>query len=59
MTRKHGGNANIVPAWYGGSRDEICEILLNGFSPVMNLTVLVPFIWLLLIVLLMGKPHDF
>ncbi|PRQ19108.1 putative poly(ADP-ribose) polymerase, catalytic domain-containing protein [Rosa chinensis] len=32
VARKHGGNANIVPAWYGGSRDEICEILLNGFS---------------------------
>ncbi|XP_062028726.1 probable inactive poly [ADP-ribose] polymerase SRO2 [Rosa rugosa] len=32
VARKHGGNANIVPAWYGSSRDEICEILLNGFS---------------------------
>lgn len=46
----------------GGSRDEICEILLKGLvlenlHPVMNLMVLVPFIWLLLIVLLMGKPH--
>lgn len=31
--------------------------VLERLHPVMNLSVLVPFIWLLLIVLLMGKPH--
>lgn len=32
VAQKHGGNANIVRAWNGGYRDEICEILLNGLS---------------------------
>lgn len=33
VAQKCGGNANIIGyGWYGGSRDEICEILLHGFS---------------------------
>ncbi|XVE85077.1 hypothetical protein DITRI_Ditri17bG0063200 [Diplodiscus trichospermus] len=29
---KCGGDANVKYAWYGASRDEICEILKHGFS---------------------------
>ena len=29
---KCGGNANIKYAWYGASRDEICEIVMHGFN---------------------------
>ncbi|XP_022726872.1 probable inactive poly [ADP-ribose] polymerase SRO2 isoform X2 [Durio zibethinus] len=29
---KRGGDANLKYAWYGASRDEICEILIHGFS---------------------------
>lgn len=33
VAHKCGGNANIIGyGWYGGSRDEISEILLHGFS---------------------------
>uniref|UniRef100_A0A5B7AV60 Putative inactive poly(ADP-ribose) polymerase SRO2 n=1 Tax=Davidia involucrata TaxID=16924 RepID=A0A5B7AV60_DAVIN len=32
VARKCGGNANIKHAWYGASRDEICEIVSHGFS---------------------------
>ncbi|KAA8533150.1 hypothetical protein F0562_033317 [Nyssa sinensis] len=32
VAKKCGGNANIKYAWYGGSRDEICEIVSHGFS---------------------------
>ncbi|XP_061991060.1 probable inactive poly [ADP-ribose] polymerase SRO2 [Rosa rugosa] len=32
VAQKCGGNANIGYGWYGGSRDEICDILLHGFS---------------------------
>ncbi|KAF7123589.1 hypothetical protein RHSIM_Rhsim12G0147800 [Rhododendron simsii] len=31
MVKKCGGNGNIKHAWYGGSRDEICEIISHGF----------------------------
>ncbi|KAJ0094584.1 hypothetical protein Patl1_16128 [Pistacia atlantica] len=33
VAKKCGGNANIVQAWYGASRDEINEIVRHGFSP--------------------------
>ena len=29
---KCGGNANVKYAWYGASRDEICEIAMDGFN---------------------------
>ncbi|XWS22602.1 hypothetical protein CRYUN_Cryun29cG0050200 [Craigia yunnanensis] len=29
---KCGGDANVKYAWYGASRDEICEIVMHGFS---------------------------
>ncbi|KAE8698906.1 Kinase superfamily protein [Hibiscus syriacus] len=29
---KCGGDANIKYTWYSGSRDEICEIVMHGFS---------------------------
>ncbi|XP_065875941.1 probable inactive poly [ADP-ribose] polymerase SRO5 isoform X2 [Euphorbia lathyris] len=29
---KCGGNANVKYAWYGDSRDEICNIMKNGFG---------------------------
>ncbi|GMI87776.1 similar to RCD one 2 [Hibiscus trionum] len=32
VAEKCGGDANVKYAWYGGSRDEICEILTQGFS---------------------------
>lgn len=32
VAEKCGGDANIKYAWYGGSRDEICEILAYGFG---------------------------
>ncbi|XP_058192203.1 probable inactive poly [ADP-ribose] polymerase SRO2 [Rhododendron vialii] len=31
MVEKCGGNGNIKHAWYGRSRDEICEIISHGF----------------------------
>ncbi|KAI8528777.1 hypothetical protein RHMOL_Rhmol12G0173800 [Rhododendron molle] len=31
MVEKCGGNGNVKHAWYGGSRDEICEIISHGF----------------------------
>ena len=32
VSDKCGGDANIKYAWYGASKDEICEILMHGFS---------------------------
>lgn len=32
VAKKCGGNANIRPAWFGASRDEINEIVCHGFS---------------------------
>lgn len=32
VAQKCGGNANIGYGWYGGSREEICDIVLHGFS---------------------------
>ncbi|PRQ31015.1 putative poly(ADP-ribose) polymerase, catalytic domain, RST domain of plant [Rosa chinensis] len=32
VARKCGGNPNIKYGWYGGSKDEIAEILVHGFS---------------------------
>lgn len=32
MARKYGGNANLRSALYGGSRDEIAQIVAHGFS---------------------------
>ncbi|PSR84841.1 Inactive poly [ADP-ribose] polymerase SRO2 [Actinidia chinensis var. chinensis] len=32
VAKKSGGDANIKYAWYGASRDEICEIMSHGFS---------------------------
>lgn len=32
VAQKCGGNPNIKYAWYGGSRDDIAEILLHGFT---------------------------
>lgn len=32
VARKCGGDANVKHAWYGGSRDELCEIICYGFS---------------------------
>ncbi|KAK3041805.1 hypothetical protein RJ639_000321 [Escallonia herrerae] len=32
VAQKCGGSANIKYAWYGGSREEICEIISHGFS---------------------------
>uniref|UniRef100_A0A5B7AX47 Putative inactive poly(ADP-ribose) polymerase SRO2 n=1 Tax=Davidia involucrata TaxID=16924 RepID=A0A5B7AX47_DAVIN len=32
VAKKCGGNANIKHAWYGASRDEVCEIISHGFS---------------------------
>ncbi|XWS69006.1 hypothetical protein CRYUN_Cryun04dG0142500 [Craigia yunnanensis] len=29
---KYGADANVKYAWYGASRDEICEIVMHGFS---------------------------
>lgn len=34
MAQKCGGNANIRSAFYGGSRDEIAQIVAHGFSTV-------------------------
>ncbi|KAI8528756.1 hypothetical protein RHMOL_Rhmol12G0172000 [Rhododendron molle] len=31
MVNKCRGNGNIKHAWYGGSRDELCEIISHGF----------------------------
>ncbi|XP_058192200.1 probable inactive poly [ADP-ribose] polymerase SRO2 [Rhododendron vialii] len=31
MVKKCGGIGNVKHAWYGGSRDEICEIISHGF----------------------------
>ncbi|CAA3006980.1 probable inactive poly [ADP-ribose] polymerase SRO2 isoform X1 [Olea europaea subsp. europaea] len=32
VAEKCGGDANVKYAWYGGSRDELCEIIGYGFS---------------------------
>ncbi|XP_059315852.1 probable inactive poly [ADP-ribose] polymerase SRO2 [Lycium ferocissimum] len=32
MRKKCGGNANIKYAWFGSSKDEICNIISHGFS---------------------------
>ncbi|KAI8558704.1 hypothetical protein RHMOL_Rhmol04G0117600 [Rhododendron molle] len=32
MVKKCGGNGNAKHAWYGGSRDEICQIITHGFK---------------------------
>lgn len=32
VAQKCGGDANVKYAWYGGSKDELCEILVHGFS---------------------------
>ncbi|XP_050372794.1 probable inactive poly [ADP-ribose] polymerase SRO2 [Argentina anserina] len=32
VAQKCGGNANIAHGWYGGSKEEICDIVLHGFS---------------------------
>ncbi|KAG5530698.1 hypothetical protein RHGRI_025610 [Rhododendron griersonianum] len=32
MAKKCGGNGNVKHAWYGGSRDEICRIISQGFQ---------------------------
>ncbi|KAI8528774.1 hypothetical protein RHMOL_Rhmol12G0173500 [Rhododendron molle] len=31
MVKKCGGNGNVKHAWYGGSTEEICEIISHGF----------------------------
>ncbi|CAK7328915.1 unnamed protein product [Dovyalis caffra] len=33
--KKSGGDANVKFGWYGGTRDEICEIMKHGFSARM------------------------
>lgn len=38
IARKNGGDPNMKYAWYGGSRDEIREILLYGFRRFENRT---------------------
>lgn len=35
MEKKCGGDANVKFGWYGGTRDEICEIMKHGFSARM------------------------
>ncbi|XP_061956684.1 probable inactive poly [ADP-ribose] polymerase SRO5 [Populus nigra] len=35
MENKCGGDANVKFGWYGGTRDEICEIVKHGFSARM------------------------
>ncbi|KAJ6760712.1 INACTIVE POLY [ADP-RIBOSE] polymerase SRO4-RELATED [Salix purpurea] len=35
MEKKCGGDANLKFGWYGGTRDEICEIMKHGFSAPM------------------------
>ncbi|KAH7858380.1 hypothetical protein Vadar_023195 [Vaccinium darrowii] len=32
MVKNRGGDGNVKCAWYGGSRDEICRIISNGFQ---------------------------
>lgn len=32
VAQKCGGDAKVKYAWYGGSKDELCEILVHGFS---------------------------
>ncbi|KAH7859212.1 hypothetical protein Vadar_033212 [Vaccinium darrowii] len=32
MVKNRGGDGNVKCAWYGGSRDEICRIISNGFE---------------------------
>lgn len=34
MRNKCGGNANIKYAWFGSSKDEICNIISHGFSTI-------------------------
>ncbi|XP_049404278.1 probable inactive poly [ADP-ribose] polymerase SRO2 [Solanum stenotomum] len=34
MRKKCGGNANIKYAWFGSSKDEICNIISHGFSSI-------------------------
>ncbi|KAH0675364.1 hypothetical protein KY285_023165 [Solanum tuberosum] len=34
MRKKCGGNANIKYAWFGSSKDEICNIISHGFSTI-------------------------
>ncbi|KAK4357528.1 hypothetical protein RND71_023138 [Anisodus tanguticus] len=36
MHKKCGGNANIKYAWFGSSKDEICNIISHGFSTTME-----------------------
>ncbi|PWA57841.1 Poly(ADP-ribose) polymerase, catalytic domain-containing protein [Artemisia annua] len=39
VASRNSGEANIRYGWYGGSRDEICEILKHGFRRFSNKTV--------------------
>lgn len=39
VASRNSGEANIRYGWYGGSRDEICEILKHGFRRFANKTV--------------------
>nr|GEY98472.1 probable inactive poly [ADP-ribose] polymerase SRO2 [Tanacetum cinerariifolium] len=39
VASRNSGEANIKYGWYGGSRDEICEILKHGFRRFTNKTV--------------------
>ncbi|KAM1170785.1 hypothetical protein ACFX15_020673 [Malus domestica] len=32
VARKCGGNANVKYGWYGGSKEELCDVLVHGFS---------------------------
>lgn len=32
VAKKCGGNPNVKLAWYGASKDELCEIVSHGFS---------------------------
>uniref|UniRef100_A0A6L2JZX1 Probable inactive poly [ADP-ribose] polymerase SRO2 n=1 Tax=Tanacetum cinerariifolium TaxID=118510 RepID=A0A6L2JZX1_TANCI len=36
VASKNSGEVNIRYGWYGGSRDEICEVLKHGFRRFMN-----------------------
>ncbi|KAM0984126.1 hypothetical protein FF1_011657 [Malus domestica] len=40
VASKCGGNANVKYAWYGGSKQEVCDVLVHGFNrcrePVPN-----------------------
>ncbi|GJR21225.1 probable inactive poly [ADP-ribose] polymerase SRO2 [Tanacetum coccineum] len=40
VASRNSGEANIRYGWYGGSRDEICEILKHGFRRFTNKTML-------------------